>query len=141
MARDIARGHHCWTSGRPGNGLGGRTGPRKCDDQALTLPSAGRKSMVRSPGLVFILDDDLAESGGESMAIIVYYCLANMQCSLADEIFEFLPAAMRWNALKEYDKLIIRPARSGMVFITTEKRHGCRYSETTHPGISVPKAY
>lgn len=45
MARDIARGHHCWTSGRPGNGLGGRTGPRKCDDQALTLPSAGRKSI------------------------------------------------------------------------------------------------
>lgn len=53
--------------------------------------------MVRSPGLVFILDDDLAESGGESMAIIVYYCLANMQCGLAHEIFEFLPTAMRWN--------------------------------------------
>ena len=59
------------------------------------------------------------------MAIIVYYCLANMQCCLTDEIFEFLPAAMRWDlefllvfklirhapyqtyALKEYDKLII----------------------------------
>lgn len=52
---------------------------------------------VRSPGLVFIFDDDLADSSGGSMVIIVYYCLANMQCSLAHEVLEFLPAAMRWN--------------------------------------------
>lgn len=57
----------------------------------------GRIHTVRSPRLVFIFDDDLAESGGESMAIIVYYCLTNMQCSLANEILELLPAAMRWD--------------------------------------------
>lgn len=46
MARDIVCGHHCWwTSGRPGNGLGWRTGPRECDDQALAVPSGGRKSI------------------------------------------------------------------------------------------------
>lgn len=44
MARHVAW-HHCWTSGRSGNGLGGRTGPRECDDQALAVPSAGRESI------------------------------------------------------------------------------------------------
>ena len=45
MAGDVACWHHCWTSGRSGNGLGGRTGPRECDDQTLAVPSAGGEAV------------------------------------------------------------------------------------------------
>jgi hypothetical protein len=54
---------------------------------------------VCSPGLVFIFHDNLAYARWEAVAIVVYYCLADMQSSLAHEVLQFLPAAMGWNLL------------------------------------------
>lgn len=96
---------------------------------------------VCSPGLIFVLDDNLAESSGKSMTIVIYDCLADMQSSLTHKVLQLLPSTMRWNlllvslrprssdtrtyTLQKDNKLIVGSARPGATFITTEKRHGC----------------
>ena len=64
------------------------------------------------------------------MAIIVYYCLANMQCSLANEIFEFLPAAMRWNL--EFLSVL---ERIYLTYMSNSRLEGIR--QTHHPTCAI----
>lgn len=49
---------------------------------------------VSSPGLVFIFDNNLPETGREPMAIVIDHSLADMLSCLSNQIFQFLPATM-----------------------------------------------
>lgn len=64
--------------------------------------SAGilRAGLIRTEGApccLFVLDDDLAQSGGKPVLVIVYDGLADVQRCLADQVFELLPATVRWD--------------------------------------------
>lgn len=52
---------------------------------------------VRPPGFVLVLDDDLPQSCGHAVGVVVYHRLSDLQSRLPHEIFEFLPSAMGWN--------------------------------------------
>lgn len=85
---------------------------------------------ISAPRFVFILDDDLSQSGGEPMAVIVDHGLSDVLRCLAHQVFQFLPAAVRGDlrpirtglcrglgegkthSLKKHDEFIVRPARS-----------------------------
>ena len=57
------------------------------------------KRTISRPGLLFILDDNLSQPSRKAMTVVVDYSLADMNGCLADEIFEFLPAAVGWYLL------------------------------------------
>lgn len=57
-------------------------------------------ALIRTEGApcgLFVLDDDLAQSGGKPVLVIVDDGLADVQRCLADQVFELLPATVRWD--------------------------------------------
>lgn len=60
----------------------------------------GGPALIRTEGApcgLFVLDDDLAQSGGKPVLVIVDDGLADVQRCLADQVFELLPATVRWD--------------------------------------------
>lgn len=50
---------------------------------------------ISPPRFIFILDDDLSQSSGETMAVIVHDGLSDVLRRLAHQVFQFLPATVR----------------------------------------------
>ena len=52
-------------------------------DTVSVVKDKGPIHTVGTPGFLFVFDNDLAESGGKSMAVIVHDCLTYMQGGLS----------------------------------------------------------
>lgn len=57
--------------------------------------------MISPPCFIFVFHNNLAESGGKPVVIIVYHGLSDVQGCLAYQILQFLPATVGWNTLEE----------------------------------------
>lgn len=65
-----------------------------------SIPNLGLITLIltiSTPCFVFILHDNLPQTRWESMLIIVYDGLSDVQRSLTDHVLELLPTTVGWN--------------------------------------------